>query len=123
MSREEFFREWSVDEIYDMVIEGSDTDMIVAQPLPLTDLFHDGREPFKETVIAVKDLAALLNTNTKTLTRVLDSLPGAYQVLDRIGSHGNTFNFYLCSVQVAISGPNGQQIRTPVVRSQVERCN
>ena len=39
---EEFLREWSVDEIYDMVIEGSDTDMIVAQPLPLTDLFKDG---------------------------------------------------------------------------------
>ncbi len=89
----------------------------------LADLFHDGRAPFKETVIAVKDLARLLNTNTKTLNKVLDSLPGAYQVLDRIGSHGNTFNFYLCSVQVAISGPNGKQIRTPVVRSQVERCN
>ena len=34
LPREEFFREWSVDEIYEMVIEGSDTDMIVAQPLP-----------------------------------------------------------------------------------------
>ena len=45
LSRDEFFREWSVDEIYDMVIEGSDTDMIVAQPLPLTDLFHDGLSP------------------------------------------------------------------------------
>jgi predicted TIM-barrel fold metal-dependent hydrolase len=42
LGAEEFLREWSVDEIYDMVIEGSDTDMIVAQPLPLTDLFHDG---------------------------------------------------------------------------------
>jgi hypothetical protein len=42
LSAEDFLREWSVDEIYEMVIEGSDTDMIVAQPLPLTDLFHDG---------------------------------------------------------------------------------
>lgn len=48
MSREEFFREWSVDEIYRMVIEGSDTDMIVAQPLPLTDLFHDGLSPWEK---------------------------------------------------------------------------
>jgi hypothetical protein len=39
---EEFLREWSVDEIYDMIINNSDTDMIVAQPLPLTDLFKDG---------------------------------------------------------------------------------
>ena len=48
LSREEFFREWSVDEIYDMVIEGSDTDMIAAQPLPLTDLFHDGLSDWKK---------------------------------------------------------------------------
>ena len=42
LNREQFMREWSVDEIYDMIIDDSDTDMIVAQPLPLTDLFHDG---------------------------------------------------------------------------------
>jgi phospholipid/cholesterol/gamma-HCH transport system substrate-binding protein len=89
----------------------------------LADLFHEGREPFKQTVIAVKDLAKLLNTNTRTLNKVLASLPGAYQTLDRIASHGNIFNFYLCSAQVAISGPGGKTIRTPVVRSQLERCN
>ena len=48
LGRDEFFREWSVDEIYEMVIEGSDTDMIVAQPLPLTDLFHDGLPPWEK---------------------------------------------------------------------------
>ena len=48
LSRERFMREWSVDEIYEMVIEGSDTDMIVAQPLPLTDLFHDGLSPWEK---------------------------------------------------------------------------
>jgi predicted TIM-barrel fold metal-dependent hydrolase len=48
LSREEFFREWSVDEIYEMVIEGSDTDMIAAQPLPLTDLFRDGLSPWEK---------------------------------------------------------------------------
>jgi hypothetical protein len=42
LNREQFMREWSVDEIYEMIINDSDTDMIVAQPLPLTDLFHDG---------------------------------------------------------------------------------
>jgi len=89
----------------------------------LTGLFTSARGPFKSTVIAVDQLARLLNTNTKTLNKVLDSLPAAYQVLDRIGSHGSFFNFYLCAAQVRISGPNGQPITTPVVRSQVERCN
>ena len=48
LGREDFMKEWSVDEIYEMVIEGSDTDMIVAQPLPLTDLFHDGLSPWEK---------------------------------------------------------------------------
>jgi predicted TIM-barrel fold metal-dependent hydrolase len=51
LSREEFMKEWSVDEIYEMVIEGSDTDMIVAQPLPLTDLFHDGLSDWKKCAV------------------------------------------------------------------------
>lgn len=89
----------------------------------LTDLFARARGPFKSTVIAVDQLARLLNTNTKTLNQVLDSLPAAYQVIDRVGSHGTFFNFYLCAVQVVISGPNGEPIKTPMVRSQVERCN
>lgn len=89
----------------------------------LENLFRQGRGPFKGTVIAVKQLAQLLNVNTATLNRVLASLPKAYRVLDRIGSHGNFFNFYLCSVQVVISGPDGRPIRTPAIRSQVERCN
>lgn len=89
----------------------------------LGSLFTDVRAPFKSTVIAVSDLAHLLNTNTATLTKVLHSLPHAYQLLDRVGSHGSFFNFYLCSAQITITGPGGTPIETPVVRSQVERCN
>jgi uncharacterized protein len=48
LPREEFMKEWSVDEIYDMVIAGSDTDMIAAQPLPLTDLFQDGLSDWRK---------------------------------------------------------------------------
>ncbi|HJT58540.1 MAG TPA: amidohydrolase family protein [Ktedonobacteraceae bacterium] len=42
LSPEEFLREWNIDEIAQMVFEESGTDMLVAQPLPLTDLFYDG---------------------------------------------------------------------------------
>jgi predicted TIM-barrel fold metal-dependent hydrolase len=42
LSPEEFLREWSIDEIAQMVFNESGTDMLVAQPLPLTDLFYDG---------------------------------------------------------------------------------
>ena len=89
----------------------------------LAGLFEQTRGPFRSTVIAVSDLARMLNTNQATLNKVLDSLPAAYQLLDRVGSHGSFFNFYLCSAQVKISGPGGKPIMTPVVRSSVKRCN
>ena len=45
LSAEEFLKEWSTAEIARMVFDESDTDMLVAMPLPLTDLFHDGLSP------------------------------------------------------------------------------
>jgi uncharacterized protein len=39
---ERFLHNWSVDEIDEMVFGQSDTDMLVAMPLPLTDLYQDG---------------------------------------------------------------------------------
>jgi predicted TIM-barrel fold metal-dependent hydrolase len=45
---QEFLRQWTVDEIDQMVYDGSDTDMLVAMPLPLTDLFKDGLSPWEE---------------------------------------------------------------------------
>ena len=48
MSAEEFLHKWSVEEIHEMVYANSDTDMLVAMPLPLTDLYHDGLSPWTE---------------------------------------------------------------------------
>jgi len=39
---EEFLKRWSTQEISHMVFDESDTDMLEAMPLPLTDLFQDG---------------------------------------------------------------------------------
>jgi uncharacterized protein len=50
LSAEEFLKEWSTEEISRMVFEESDTDMLVAMPLPLTDLFHDGLSPWQRCV-------------------------------------------------------------------------
>jgi predicted TIM-barrel fold metal-dependent hydrolase len=45
---EEFLRQWTVDEIDELVYRQSPTDMLVAMPLPLTDLFKDGLSPWEE---------------------------------------------------------------------------
>ena len=48
MPAEEFLRQWTVDEIDEMVYRQSSTDMLCAMPLPLTDLFRDGLSPWEE---------------------------------------------------------------------------
>ena len=48
MQPDEYMRQWSPEEIHRIVFDESDTDMLVAQPLPLTDLFVDGLSPWEE---------------------------------------------------------------------------
>jgi predicted TIM-barrel fold metal-dependent hydrolase len=48
MAADEFLRQWTVDDIDEMVYEHSSTDMLCAMPLPLTDLFRDGLSPWEE---------------------------------------------------------------------------
>jgi predicted TIM-barrel fold metal-dependent hydrolase len=45
---EEFLRQWTIEEIDRMVYDESDTDMLIAMPLPLTDLYRDGLSPWEE---------------------------------------------------------------------------
>jgi predicted TIM-barrel fold metal-dependent hydrolase len=48
MAADEFLRQWTVDDIDEMVYRNSSTDMLCAMPLPLTDLFRDGLSPWEE---------------------------------------------------------------------------
>ena len=48
LSAEEFLRQWTPQDIRHMVYDESDTDMLVAMPLPLTDLFKDGLSNWEE---------------------------------------------------------------------------
>lgn len=42
LTDKEFFRDWDLDTVASIVFAESDTDILAAQPLPLTDFFHDG---------------------------------------------------------------------------------
>jgi predicted TIM-barrel fold metal-dependent hydrolase len=48
MAADDFLRQWTVDDIDEMVYRQSSTDMLCAMPLPLTDLFRDGLSPWEE---------------------------------------------------------------------------
>ena len=42
LPQNEFLRDWDIDTIANLVFSESDTDILIAQPLPLTDFFYDG---------------------------------------------------------------------------------
>jgi uncharacterized protein len=48
LSAEQYLKDWTPADIHEMVFEHSDTDMLVAMPLPLTDLFRDGLSPWED---------------------------------------------------------------------------
>ena len=50
LSADQYLKEWSTEEISRTVFDESDTDMLVAIPLPLTDLFQDGLSPWERCV-------------------------------------------------------------------------
>jgi hypothetical protein len=47
LSEAEFLRRWTPHDIYEMVFDHSDTDMLVSQPLPLPGLFADSMAPWE----------------------------------------------------------------------------
>ena len=48
LSAEQYLKDWTPADIHEMVFGHSDTDMLVAMPLPLTDLFRDGLSPWED---------------------------------------------------------------------------
>lgn len=88
----------------------------------LSVLFGEVKTPLAQSLAGLNGLAGTLNKNKDRLNQTLELLPGAYNSLDRVASHGSFFNFYLCGVQV-LAGPEDNPIKTPWVNSPVKRCN
>jgi phospholipid/cholesterol/gamma-HCH transport system substrate-binding protein len=88
----------------------------------LAGLLGTARPDISGTVYQVNRLASLLNSNAGKLNSELNALPGYYQLLNREGLYGSFFNFYLCGVQVRLTGPSGAPVSTPFLDSEVQRC-
>jgi uncharacterized protein len=90
---EEFLRQWTVDDVDEMVYEHSATDMLCAMPLPLTDLFRDGLSPWEECA----ELAAR-NPDRTVFWGSVNPLEGrhALDLMERqVGEFGaKAFKFY-----------------------------
>jgi len=96
---------------------------INAMTVSMSGLLAAVRPSLKTDLQRARLVAAIVNRNEKELRSLLKDIPRALQILSRVGSHGAFFNFYLCGVDLRITGPNGP-IDVPSLRSNssTERC-
>lgn len=85
-------------------------------------LLAQARPDLRGTIQQVDRLTGLVNSDRATVETTVQQLPEAYRQLSRLGSYGSFFQFYLCAVQVRMTGPDGGAVTTPWVSSGVGRC-
>lgn len=80
-------------------------------------LLADARPLIADDVRETRRLAELVNADAEELDRLLQRLPGYYQVLGRVGIYQSAFQFYLCGVQLKVG-----DVLSDMIASQEKRC-
>ncbi|AHH99671.1 MCE family protein [Kutzneria albida] len=82
-------------------------------------LLQAGRQPLKEDVARLGDLATNLANSSQVVDQFLNRLPSKLDAIGRIASYGSWLNFYLCSATVnAPTPPGGSPPGLPVTASR-----
>ncbi|MGN6089980.1 MAG: MCE family protein [Actinomycetales bacterium] len=90
-----------------------------------SDLLVQARQPLKQDVSSLGDLAATLDSsrNQKVLDSFLGFLPTKLERISRTATYGSWFNFYLCDVSGTVQLPTGTSLPVGGVKSQQGRCS
>ncbi|NKY35848.1 MCE family protein [Nocardia speluncae] len=74
------------------------------------DLLVQARPDLAATIAQTGRLATNLDNGSDTVQYVLDELPGAYRMLNRIGAYGSFLNIYVCAANFLVDGPDGKPL-------------
>lgn len=89
----------------------------------LEDLLRPIRPALRTDIERARLVTAIVNRNEGEVRRILVDVPRALEILNRVGSHGALFNFYLCGVNLRIDGPSGPMtIPGMAANSSSKRC-
>lgn len=88
----------------------------------VADLLARTREPIKIDVQQADRVAGNILLDHEYFDHILDSLPDAYQKLNRQGMYGDYFNFYFCDVVLKLNGKGGQPVYVKVAGQSSGRC-
>jgi phospholipid/cholesterol/gamma-HCH transport system substrate-binding protein len=88
----------------------------------IADLLAQARPPFKDTIAQTDRAAGIVMADHDYFDNLLNTLPNAYQVLNRQGLYGDFFSFYLCDVSLKLNGKGGQPVYVKVAGQDTGRC-
>ena len=85
-------------------------------------LLGDARPPLASDVDGLRQVAGNMNANSEAIDRALAAMPGRYEALTRVASHGSWFNFFLCDLSGNVT-LGGTTVAMPTFSSTAPRCN
>jgi phospholipid/cholesterol/gamma-HCH transport system substrate-binding protein len=88
----------------------------------ITDLLRQARPPFADVIHQTDRAAGIVMADHDYFDNLLNTLPDAYQALNRQGLYGDFFSFYLCDVVLKLNGKGGQPVYVKVAGQDTGRC-
>ena len=88
----------------------------------IADLLDQSRAPLHETIKQTDRAAGIVVADHDYFDNLINTLPEAYQVLNRQGLYGDFFSFYLCDIVLKLNGKGGQPVYVKVVGQDTGRC-
>ena len=88
----------------------------------ITDLLAQARPPLQKVVHETDRTAGTVMADHDYFDNLLNTMPDAYQALDRLGLYGDFFSFYLCDAVLKVNGKGGQPVYIKAVGQATGRC-
>ncbi|MDT5336163.1 MAG: phospholipid/cholesterol/gamma-HCH transport system substrate-binding protein [Mycobacterium sp.] len=88
----------------------------------VADLLAQARPPLKKVVSETDRTAATVLADKDYFDNLINTLPDAYQVLNRQGLYGDFFSFYLCDLVLKLNGKGGQPVYVKLAGQDSGRC-
>lgn len=88
----------------------------------MASLFAEMRPPLPKVVHETDRLSGNVLADYDYVDYTLETLPDAYQALNRHGIFGDFFSFYLCDIILKINGKGGNPVYVKVAGQDTGRC-
>ncbi|HEX5142623.1 MAG TPA: MCE family protein, partial [Mycobacterium sp.] len=88
----------------------------------IADFLAQARPSLQKTIHETDRVAGVVVADHDYFDNLLNTLPDAYQVLNRQGIYGDFFSFYLCDVVLKLNGKGGQPVYVKVAGQSTGRC-